>query len=90
MCGVALTVGIFTPICSTLVVLGYALVLLLPSGVVVLPHLDVATAIIRLAASSALALLGPGAFSIDARLVGRRQIFIPAKDHTDDNNTDES
>ncbi|HET6975926.1 MAG TPA: hypothetical protein VFI24_06370 [Pyrinomonadaceae bacterium] len=27
--------------------------------------------------STAIALLGPGAFSIDARMFGRREIFIP-------------
>ena len=29
--------------------------------------------------SAAIALLGPGAFSIDARLFGRREVFIPRR-----------
>jgi hypothetical protein len=80
VCGVALTVGILTPVCSTLIALGYALVLFLPVGGIVLPRLDAAAAILGLAAAAGLRLLGPGAFSIDARLFGRRAIFIPAKD----------
>jgi hypothetical protein len=80
VCGVALTVGIFTAVCSTLIGLGYALVLFLPVGEVVLPHLDGSAAVLGLAAAAGLGLLGPGAFSIDARRFGRRAIFIPAKD----------
>ena len=79
VCGVALTLGIFTSVCSTLVGLGYALVLFTPFGEVVLPRLDGAAAVIGLAAAAGLGLLGPGAFSIDARRFGRREIFIPAK-----------
>jgi hypothetical protein len=71
--GVALTIGLFTAVCSTLVAVGYALVL---------SHLDSVAALIGLGASAALGLLGPGAFSIDARLFGRREIFIPAKDRS--------
>jgi len=83
VCGVALTAGIFTPVCSTLVGLGYALVLFTPLAGVMLPRLDCAAALVGLAASVGLGLLGPGAFSIDARLFGRREIFIPATDHAD-------
>jgi uncharacterized membrane protein YphA (DoxX/SURF4 family) len=84
VCGVGLTVGIFTPVCSTLIGLGYALVLFLPSGGIVLPRVDGVAAILGLAAAAGLALLGPGAFSLDARLFGRREIFIPAKDGPDE------
>jgi hypothetical protein len=70
--------------CSTLVAVGYALVLITPVGGVVLPRLDPGTAAVGLAAAIALGLLGPGAFSIDARLFGRREIFIPAKDSAED------
>jgi hypothetical protein len=78
--GAALTVGIFTHACSTLVGVGYALVLFTPFGAIVLPHLDSTAAVMGLAAAAGLGLLGPGAFSIDARRFGRREIFIPAKD----------
>ena len=83
LCGVALAIGIFTPICSTLVGVAYALVLFIPIDGAVLPRFDGATAVVGLAAAAALGLLGPGAFSIDARLFGRREIFIPAKDGSD-------
>jgi uncharacterized membrane protein YphA (DoxX/SURF4 family) len=80
VCGLALTAGLFTSACSTLVGLGYALVLLTPFEWPALPRLDGSAAAIGLAAAAALALLGPGAFSIDARLFGRREIFIPGRD----------
>jgi uncharacterized membrane protein YphA (DoxX/SURF4 family) len=83
VCGVALTAGIFTPVCSTLVGLGYALVLFTPFGRAMLPRLDYADAAVGMAASIVLGLLGPGAFSIDARLFGHREIFIPATDDSD-------
>jgi len=80
VCGVALTIGLFTAVCSTLVGVGYALVLLGPFEAAVLPHLDGVAAVFGLAGAAGLGLLGPGAFSIDARLFGRREIFIPARD----------
>ena len=83
VCGVALTAGMFTPVCSALVAFGYALALITPFGAAVLPRLDGTAGILGLAAAAGLAFLGPGAFSIDARLFGRRAIFIPAKDSPD-------
>jgi uncharacterized membrane protein YphA (DoxX/SURF4 family) len=81
--GVALTLGIFTPVCSAIIGLGYVLALFTPLSGTVLPRLDCAAAVIGLASAIGLALFGPGAFSIDARLFGRREIFIPA-DHGSD------
>jgi hypothetical protein len=83
ICGVALTIGIFTPICSTFVAVGYALVLFMPFDGIVLPRLDGTAAVVSLAAAAALGLVGPGAFSLDARLFGRRAIFILAKGGSD-------
>jgi putative oxidoreductase len=83
VCGVALTIGIFTPVCSALVGLGYALVLSTPFDGAVLSRGDGGSAVVGLAAAAALALLGPGAFSVDCRLFGRREIFIPAKDRSE-------
>jgi hypothetical protein len=80
VCGVALAIGLCTAVCSTLVGVGYALALLMPFEAAVLPHLDSVAAVLGLAATAGLGLLGPGAFSIDARLFGRREIFIPAGD----------
>ena len=79
VCGVGLTIGFFTAVCSTLIGAGYASVLFTPLDEPVLPHLDIVAAVIGLAAAVGLGLLGPGAFSIDARLFGRREIFIPAR-----------
>jgi hypothetical protein len=79
ICGVALTLGIFTSVCSTLVGVGYALVLLTRFGGPVLPGVDGAAAVLGLAVAAGLGLLGPGAFSIDARLFGRREIFIRSR-----------
>ena len=76
--GVCILAGILTPLISLLVVvasIGYALswipaptANLLDSKLAVLYVLTTAIAIL---------LLGPGAFSLDARLFGRREIFIP-------------
>ncbi len=83
VCGVALAIGLFTPVCSTLVVVGYALMLVMPFDAAVLPHLDSVAAVNGLAAAAGLGLLGPGAFSIDAHLFGRREIFIRAKNRSE-------
>jgi len=83
MCGIALTAGIFTHICCALLGIGFGLVLLSPVAGVLLPSIDPFAAIVSLAAVTALGPLGPGAFSIDARLFGRREIFIPAKDDSE-------
>ena len=76
--GVCFLAGILTPLTSLLVVSGtiaYALAWipaptanLLDSKLAILNVLTTATAIL---------FLGPGAFSLDARLFGRREIFIP-------------
>src|SRR5262245_21161912 len=78
--GVALTVGVFTPFCSTLLGLACALALFTPFGSTLLPRLDETAEVVALAASIAIGLIGPGAFSADARWSGRREIFIPATD----------
>lgn len=55
----------------------------MPVDGIVLPRLDGTAAIVGLAAAAALGLVGPGAFSVDARRFGRREIFIPATDRSD-------
>jgi uncharacterized membrane protein YphA (DoxX/SURF4 family) len=76
--GVCLLGGILTPITSVLVVLGaiaYALSWM-PAPTANL--FDTKLAIINvIAIATAILFLGPGAFSLDARLFGRREIFIP-------------
>ncbi len=79
ICGLALAIGLCTRACSAIAGLSYALVLLMPVEAARLPHFDGITAAVSLAVTAALSLLGPGAFSIDSRLFGRREIFIPAQ-----------
>jgi uncharacterized membrane protein YphA (DoxX/SURF4 family) len=76
--GGSLLAGILTPITSLLVVLGtigYALSWLpAPSANLLACKLAVLNVI---AIATAIAFLGPGAYSLDAFFFGRREIFIP-------------
>jgi uncharacterized membrane protein YphA (DoxX/SURF4 family) len=76
--GVSLLAGILTPITSLLVVLGtigYSLSWLpAPSANLVDSKLAVINVI---AIATAIAFLGPGAYSLDALFFGRREIIIP-------------
>jgi uncharacterized membrane protein YphA (DoxX/SURF4 family) len=78
--GVGLIVGFLTPFASALVglsVLGMALAWL-PAPQ--LASLGVTlTVVMMLATATGVALLGPGAFSIDGQLFGRREIVIPPR-----------
>jgi uncharacterized membrane protein YphA (DoxX/SURF4 family) len=78
--GVGLIVGFLTPFASALVglsVLGMALAWL-PAPQ--LASLGVTlTVVMVLATATGVALLGPGAFSIDGQLFGRREIVIPPR-----------
>jgi uncharacterized membrane protein YphA (DoxX/SURF4 family) len=76
--GICLLAGVITPVASVLIVLvkiGFALSWLpetstaLSDGKLALLYL--------IAMSAAISLLGPGAFSLDAWLFGRREIIIP-------------
>jgi uncharacterized membrane protein YphA (DoxX/SURF4 family) len=82
--GAALLIGIFTPAAAVLVGLcalgtGFAW---LPSPV---PNLFDArlSAILAVIITAAIVFLGPGAFSLDARLFGRREIIIPPLHRSD-------
>jgi uncharacterized membrane protein YphA (DoxX/SURF4 family) len=75
--GLLLLLGLFTPLASMLLVVseigGAALGLGLgESGI----HLPTAAAMCAVVVASALALLGPGAYSVDAKMFGRREILI--------------
>ncbi len=76
--GVSLLAGMLTPITSLLVVMGtigYAFSWLPAPGANLL---DCKPAVIDvIAMATAIAFLGPGAYSLDARFFGRREIFIP-------------
>jgi uncharacterized membrane protein YphA (DoxX/SURF4 family) len=76
--GAAILVGFITPFASATATVGY-----LTTGVTSLlmtpgnNHTSPLAAFNLAAISAALVLLGPGTFSIDARLFGRREIIIP-------------
>jgi len=76
--GSAIFVGFLTPAATTVATVGY-----LRTGVSSFlmtganNHISALAAFNLAAMSAALVLLGPGAFSLDARLFGRREIIIP-------------
>jgi uncharacterized membrane protein YphA (DoxX/SURF4 family) len=76
--GAAIFVGFLTPVASAAATGGY-LMTGMSSFLMTGANNDVSTsAAFNLAAmSAALVLLGPGAFSLDARFFGRREIIIP-------------
>lgn len=70
--GILLFLGFWTPICGTLIVVVEVWIAFSCAGSVGVP--------IMLAASgAALAMIGPGAWSIDARLFGRKHFEIPQR-----------
>jgi uncharacterized membrane protein YphA (DoxX/SURF4 family) len=76
--GAAIFVGFLTPAASAAATVGYLMMGVSPSLMTEANHhLSALTAFNLAAISAALALLGPGAFSLDARLFGRREIIIP-------------
>ena len=78
--GALLLIGLVTPLAGTLAAVGSAGILLswLPSPAPRLPGAGVAD-VLTVVVAAAVALLGPGAISVDAALFGRREITIPQK-----------
>jgi hypothetical protein len=73
--GLLLILGLLTPVASPLVGGSYVGLAFAPPTA---PSHPSATAVsYMLVIATAIALLGPGAFSFDSRLFGRREIIIP-------------
>ena len=78
--GASLFVGFLTPAASAVATVGYLMAGVSPSLMTEgNNHISALTAFNLVAISAALFLLGPGAFSLDARLFGRREIIIPER-----------
>jgi uncharacterized membrane protein YphA (DoxX/SURF4 family) len=78
LAGLVLCIGLFTPFVASILTIGYLIESVSPFVVNDTGrHADTLAALNLAAMSLALALLGPGAFSIDARLFGRLEIIIP-------------
>ena len=76
--GALVAVGFLTPIASTLLGIGILGISLSAVPVPPLNLLDAKTTEgLALTMVAAIGLIGPGSFSIDARLFGRREILIP-------------
>ena len=76
--GAAIVVGFLTPVAGAAATVGYLMTGISPSLMTEAnKHISTLTAFSLAAISAALVLLGPGAFSLDARLFGRRKIIIP-------------
>ena len=76
--GAAILVGFLTPAASAVATVGYLMTGVSPSLMTEANnHISALTAFNLAVISAALVLLGPGAFSLDARLFGRREIIIP-------------
>jgi uncharacterized membrane protein YphA (DoxX/SURF4 family) len=75
---IALCIGLFTPATAALSALTLLMIWHLTTGAVAALH------VCAVLVAVALAMLGPGAYSLDAKLFGRRQVIFPSNDGTDE------
>jgi putative oxidoreductase len=81
--GIMLMIGLLTPIAGTLAGLGGIGIVfsVLPACTPNLFH-ETLSAVLAAAILIAMVLLGPGAFSADSRIFGRREIIIPMSERS--------
>jgi uncharacterized membrane protein YphA (DoxX/SURF4 family) len=72
ICSVLLTIGLWTPVAGLFMAISEMSLLLFPSA-------STSMHIVLAALGAALAMIGPGAWSVDARLFGRKRIRIPQR-----------
>ena len=78
LAGCLIIVGLLTPLACVLLIACCAIdAIARTTG---LSHPATGTLIQTIVCAAAIALLGPGAFSVDSRLFGRREIIIPGTD----------
>lgn len=74
---IALCFGLFTPASAALCALIEIVIWHFSGGTIAALH------VCAILVAIALAMLGPGAYSLDAKLFGRRQVDFPPRDGTD-------
>lgn len=74
VCSATMVAGFLTPVISALIFIGGTLFLILSSR-----EIDSLFVIYLIILSFVITLLGPGAYSIDAKLFGRREIILSKK-----------
>lgn len=72
ICSALLTIGLWTPVAGLFLAISEMSLLLFPSN-------STSMHIVLAALGVALAMIGPGAWSVDARLFGRKRIRIPQR-----------
>jgi len=74
MCGLALIIGLLTPVAAVVLAIVVVIDFSLPT---IAGPLTTATVVHLVTDAVAMSLLGPGAYSLDARRFGRREIVVP-------------
>jgi hypothetical protein len=84
LCGALIGLGLLTPLAQIVVIMVELSVLgtqLSADRFATLTDRAGLVPLLHAAVAASLALIGPGAYSVDARIFGRREIVIPARPH---------